>query len=90
MVIATDFDRFRKELVDNMFDLVIVALDDDMGMIACEFTRKVLPSIPLFWLANKREYWSKAYELNCTYFTTKPIVSERVMYAFERFEKSLR
>ena len=87
---TTDFDVFRESLVNSMFDLVIIDLDDDMGVLGCEFTRKALPNIPLFWISNKRDYWAKSYDLNCTYFTTKPIISDRIIHVFERFEKSLK
>lgn len=85
-----EFEDFRENLVEHLFDLVIITTNGDQGKVACELTRKLRPKIPLFWFSDNRDFWHNSYQLNCTYFSTKPILAEKLGHAFERYENCCR
>lgn len=82
------YDEFRRDLVKQAYDLVIVAEKGAMGMEICISTRKVRPNIPLFWFSDDPVFATQSYRLNCTYFGSLPVSVQVMANAFRRIRET--
>lgn len=80
----SQFDDFYIQLVDYRPDLIIVAIDGAEGMEGVRRSKRVLPDVPVFWFSNDRNFATEAYRLDCAYFSSKPVMSEKYQRAFAR------
>ena len=80
---VSDYDVFRRSLVDNGYDLIIVAEKGARGMEVCIGARKIRPHAPLFWFSDDPLFAAQSYRLSCTYFGQLPV-------SFHIMENALR
>ena len=79
-----DYDRFRRILAQQSWELVIVAEPGAQGMEICIGARKIRPQIPLFWFSDDPLFAAQSYRLNCTYFGVLPVTCRMLERAMLR------
>jgi len=78
-----DYDALRHELSEKEFELIIILADGAEGMEACIGVKKMRPQIPVFWFSDDPYFVAQSYRLDCTFFSTKPVLPKRLLKAFE-------
>lgn len=81
---ADDYDRFRRELAHQRWNLVVVAAPGAQGMEICIGARKIRPRIPLFWFSDDPLFAAQSYRLDCTYFGVMPVSGRMMENALSR------
>lgn len=79
-----DIEAFEQMLVDWQPSLLIVLADGASGMESVYRSRQRSPAVPVFWFSDDREFGMQSYRLDCAYFSTKPVTSEKIQNAIQR------
>ena len=79
-----DIEEFEIRLVDWEPTLAIILADGASGMESAFRSRQRRPCIPVFWFSDDREFGMQSYRMDCAYFSTKPVTSEKIAHAIAR------
>ena len=74
----------EEKLVDWEPTLVIVLADGAKGFECVFRTKACRPSLSVFWFSDDREFGMQSYRMDCAYFSTKPVTSEKIAHAIHR------
>ena len=66
-------------------ELIIVTADGEKGRDGVDEAFRQFPKVARMWFPKEKEYLAKSYELQCTWFTPKPITEEILIKAIERY-----
>ncbi len=83
----SDLEEFEMALVDWSPTLLMILADGAVGMECVYRAKSGRPSIPVFWFSDDHQFGMQSYRLNCAYFSTKPVTSEKVCKALQRCDR---
>ena len=81
---ATTRDDLQRQLVQYSPDLVIVLANGAAGMEGVYASKEFDPDIPVFWFSDDHEFGMQSHRLECAYFSTKPLNTDKIRRAFIR------
>lgn len=79
-----DLEDLEITIADWMPTLLIVLADGAAGMEGVYRAKERRPNLPVFWFSDDREFGMQSYRLNCAYFSTKPLTSDKINHALCR------
>ena len=79
--IAETYDDLRDQLIQWNPSLVIVLANGAAGMEGVFLTRDRRPGSVVFWFSNDKDFGLQAYRLECDFFGTKPLTSDKLQRA---------
>ena len=81
---AEEIEQFAQLLVTWEPTLVIVLADGAMGMESVYLSKARRPELPVFWFSDDANFGIHSHRLNCAYFSSKPVVTDKLSHAFHR------
>lgn len=79
-----DLEGLEEKLVEWNPSLIIVVANGAKGLECVFRTKSCRPSLPVFWFSDDREFGMQSYQLDCAYFSTKPVTKEKLAHAIHR------
>lgn len=77
-------DDFQVQLVEWTPNLAIVLADGVAGMEGVYLVRNNRPDTPVFWFSDDYNFGMQSHRLECKYFATKPVTTEKINKALRQ------
>lgn len=85
-----NYDDFLNALTDHYYNLIIVTVDNALGMEGVIAAKNCHPELPLIWFSNDKGFGLQSYRLGCAYFGARPITADKMERALKRCRQQLR
>ncbi len=86
-IYCTDLEEYLKVL-DEAKGLIVVTADGEKGHQAVEAAYCQKPEIARLWFSDDSRYVTESYNLECTWFATKPLTDDILAKALTRYMQS--
>lgn len=73
-----NYDDFFNALTDHYYNLIIITVDNALGMESVIAAKNCHPELPLIWFSNDKGFGLQSYRLDCAYFGTRPITVDKM------------
>lgn len=77
-------EALEAAMVEQQPTVIIVLVDGAAGMEGVYMVKSRRPDLPVFWFSDDSDFGILSHRLNCAYFSTKPITSEKIDRAIQR------
>lgn len=85
-----DYEEFVLALTSKQHNVVIVTMNNAIGMEGVIAAKTQCPDIPVVWFSNDKGFGLQSYRLGCAYFGAQPINVDNLGRAIERCRLQLR
>ena len=79
-----DLEELEQHLAQWQPTLVVVLANGAKGMECVYRSRERRPNLPVFWFSDDQAFGVQSYRLECAYFSTKPVSTEKLHRAILR------
>lgn len=85
-----DYEEFMFLLTSEKYKVVMVTMNNAIGMEGVIAAKTQCPDIPVVWFSNDEGFGLQSYRLGCAYFGVHPITADKLEWAMGRCELQLR
>lgn len=80
-----NWDGLEAELVQWEPALVMILMDGAAGMEGVYLSKSRLPDVHTCWFSDDSDFGMQSHRLDCTYFSKKPVTSEKLQKAINKY-----